>query len=390
MHHFRLDPTEKLDYNVKETGKLVSKRFGKRMSSVLAKRKSFSSSSSSSILLQGKEQKKKVKRTIVAWPLTLDGTAAFKNDYFEYIPNVLSKEETKSLMEELEANHTFTRDKVNVFGPKDIPRTQVLLSTKAGVRYRYAGSNLISEAWSDRLQSLCDRFSQQFGVPFNSALVNCYENGKEKVGRHADDEKDMEHDVIVTISLGATRLFRITGKASATDKKLQIHLQNGSIHIQHRGAQKDYKHEVAEQKSITGKRISITLRQLRTPPQNVASSLSSSSLQKRDAKEDDEEEEEEPDGDFYFEIEDPEFQSVKKIAKKWQKDYKIGDISGLKCDDGEALARRFEIYVETFHPLVAKSVKKDSTIYESVLMFLEDDDDEEEEEEEKEDKKEEE
>lgn len=179
----------------------------------------------------------------------------------------------------------------------------------------------------------------------------------------------MEHDVIVTVSLGATRLLRITGKKDPMDKRIQISLRSGSVFVQKKGAQKALKHEIPKEATVKEERISITFRQLRLPPQPQSTQQrASSTAEKGDDGEGDEGEEEE----FYFDYEADEFVAVCAIGRQWSKENKITSISN--SSEGEMLADRFRVYVETIHAEVARSVKKDGTIYEAVLMYLNDQD----------------
>lgn len=215
---------------------------------------------------QQQQQQHQQKRAKTAWPVDLDGLVEYEDRYFHYVPQILTRNESRDLYTDLLQRYEFRRDQIVVGGRTcSIQRTQALLAKQGGVRYRYAGSDFFSEAWSDEMDALCNRLSQQFGAPLNSALVNHYAHGKECVGRHSDDEGDMEHDVIVTVSLGVARLIRLTGKDKASDKRLQCTLREGSVFVQKTGAQRVLKHEIPKQAKIVGGRISITFRQLRMP-----------------------------------------------------------------------------------------------------------------------------
>lgn len=82
-------------------------------------------------------------------------------------------------------------------------------------------------------------------------------------------------------------------------------------------------------------------------------------------------EEEEPE-EFYFGYEDKEFVSVCDLAREWCKLHKVGHISN--STEGDIVTSRFSDYVEKEHEEVARLVKKDGTIYEAVLMYLNDND----------------
>lgn len=204
----------------------------------------------------------------------LAGWRPYDSKYFRYDPDVLEHGEALELMRHILNSHRFTQDYITVgFGDSAkrarIRRTQALLSSTAGVRYRYSGSDFTSQAWTERLQRVCDQLSAKYGVPLNSALVNHYRSGDDCVGRHADNEDDMAHDVIVTLSLGTARTLRVTHKDNPMDKRIQCALQNGSVFVQKRGMQKRLKHEIPPEKRVKRDRVSVTFRQLRVTPQPV-------------------------------------------------------------------------------------------------------------------------
>ena len=70
--------------------------------------------------------------------------------------------------------------------------------------------------------------------------------------------------------------------------------------------------------------------------------------------------------DFYFEVDDLEFQTVLKLAETWTAQRGIDWISNGTM--GDRLAAEFMHYVRTEHPDIAATVERDGTIYEGALM----------------------
>lgn len=107
---------------------------------------------------------------------------------------------------------------------------------------------------------------------FNQILVNWYENGTNYIGAHSDDETQLhKHSPIVTISLGATRTFRIRPKRRGIlpkeDEWLRkdFEIRNGSILVMGGNAQSQFTHEIVkiDKGMNVGKRISVTFRQFK-------------------------------------------------------------------------------------------------------------------------------
>ena len=97
---------------------------------------------------------------------------------------------------------------------------------------------------------------------FTHCLANLYRDGKDSMGLHADDEKELgRNPVIASVSLGATRKFRLK---HIFDKslKLDIDLEPGSLLIMKGTTQHFWKHELPKTSLITGSRINLTYRKI--------------------------------------------------------------------------------------------------------------------------------
>jgi alkylated DNA repair dioxygenase AlkB len=96
---------------------------------------------------------------------------------------------------------------------------------------------------------------------FNIALINFYGHGGHYIGRHSDNESEIvENSPIVSITLGATRTFRIRDKTSLEIVK-DINLTDGAYLIMGGEMQKHYLHEIPKV-AKAGRRINITFRQM--------------------------------------------------------------------------------------------------------------------------------
>jgi alkylated DNA repair dioxygenase AlkB len=104
---------------------------------------------------------------------------------------------------------------------------------------------------------------------FNQVLVNWYQNGAHFISSHADDERQMvPGSPIVSISLGATRQFRLRwGNNSPQKGKIfrDFSVNHGSFLTMGGDFQKEFKHEIVKVNGYkglqVGRRINITFRQ---------------------------------------------------------------------------------------------------------------------------------
>jgi alkylated DNA repair dioxygenase AlkB len=94
---------------------------------------------------------------------------------------------------------------------------------------------------------------------YNAVLCNLYRDGNDSVGLHADAEPEMG-PVIASLSLGATRLFRLKAKDGTV--VFSERLPSGSLLIMAGQTQKNFKHEVPKEPRITQPRINLTFRHI--------------------------------------------------------------------------------------------------------------------------------
>lgn len=98
------------------------------------------------------------------------------------------------------------------------------------------------------------------GERFNAALVNLYVNGSHSVGWHADDEPGVG-SVIASVSLGATRTFRLRRNADTSDQ-IAVELVDGSLLVMAGDTQREWKHSLPKRKNVREPRINVTFRQM--------------------------------------------------------------------------------------------------------------------------------
>lgn len=122
-------------------------------------------------------------------------------------------------------------------------------------RYRFSGDpvpEVLSEAAAQATQAL--------GVPFNSAGLNLYRDGRDSVAPHNDHLYEIVAGYpIALISLGATRLMTIRSKARPR-RILDLDLELGSLLLMSYDTQRFYDHGIPKTRKPVGPRISIALR----------------------------------------------------------------------------------------------------------------------------------
>lgn len=128
----------------------------------------------------------------------------------------------------------------------------------SGVTYRYSGTVNVALPWTPTLLEIKHRIEAVEGQ-YNYCLLNRYRSGQDSMGMHADDEPEMG-SVIGSLSLGATRTFRI--KHNKTKETKSFSVGHGTLIIMAGTMQQYWKHEIPKTKVPVGERINLTYRQI--------------------------------------------------------------------------------------------------------------------------------
>lgn len=149
----------------------------------------------------------------------------------------------------------FETQKISICGRKcEMKRLQQVY----GQDYKFSGKLHKSKPIPVIFNCIIDYFNNLYSRNYNMVLVNWYRDGKDNIGFHADNEKQIKPGTeIITISLGVERDFVIKNFKT---KKI-INLKNNSFLTMGGKCQKELKHSVPARKKITKERISITLRE---------------------------------------------------------------------------------------------------------------------------------
>jgi alkylated DNA repair dioxygenase AlkB len=127
-----------------------------------------------------------------------------------------------------------------------------------GVTYLYSGTVNRAVPWTPTLLEIKRRIEAVRGR-YNYCLLNRYRSGADSVGLHADDEPGMG-EVIGSLSLGATRLFRI--RHNTSKERRTFRLGHGTLVIMAGTMQRFWKHGVPKTRQRIGERINLTFRQI--------------------------------------------------------------------------------------------------------------------------------
>ncbi len=101
----------------------------------------------------------------------------------------------------------------------------------------------------------------------NNCLMNWYESGNHYIGLHSDNEPELyPHSPILTLSLGATRTFRLAPKSNMRNRQqhcLDVEVAHGDLLIMGGTTQTTHLHSVTKTLRCPNPRISVTMRCMR-------------------------------------------------------------------------------------------------------------------------------
>jgi alkylated DNA repair dioxygenase AlkB len=127
--------------------------------------------------------------------------------------------------------------------------------------YKYGSvtQNLVSMPFETALE-LLKTVNLHFNTKCNSVLANHYQSGLNYIPWHSDDEASLgDSPTIVSLSLGGPRRFLL--KEKATDKTIEVLLENGSAIVMEGKTQERWLHCIP--RDIPSKsRINLTVRQI--------------------------------------------------------------------------------------------------------------------------------
>lgn len=184
-------------------------------------------------------------------------------DYY-LVENFLPKPKASRLLDIFEHEFDWQQQEIFLYGRKVMQPRLTCWFADPGVEYAYSGLTLSARPWHPELQKLKESLQNKIGHSFNSVLANAYRNGKDSMGWHADDEKELgSQTVIASISLGASRKFKLQSRDG--NEKRDFQLESGSLFVMQHHCQTRYRHAVPKTAKKVGLRINLTFRLIKNP-----------------------------------------------------------------------------------------------------------------------------
>ena len=172
-------------------------------------------------------------------------------------------EESTVLCQSLIDNIQWRQDKIRIFGKWiDQPRLTAFYGDHEKT-YSYSGILMKPELWNADLLLIKEKIEKYSGIKFTSVLLNYYRDGKDSMGWHSDDEKELgKNPVIGSVSFGESRKFQIRHKYRKDISKTEILLKNTSFLLMKGTTQHFWQHQIPKTSPKTGFRINLTFRKI--------------------------------------------------------------------------------------------------------------------------------
>ncbi|MCD9027320.1 alpha-ketoglutarate-dependent dioxygenase AlkB [Luteimonas sp. BDR2-5] len=188
--------------------------------------------------------------------LTLPGAS------LAWCPGWLDPDASRALFVALMAQVPWQQHHVRLFGRcVAAPRLSCWIGDP-DASYAYSGTRFAPHPWPDALRAVRDAVGEAAGVRFNSVLANLYRDGRDGMGWHSDDERELgPGPVIASLSLGATRRFSFKHR-TRPGVGLTLPLPAGSLLLMRGATQQHYRHALPKTARPVGPRINLTFRRI--------------------------------------------------------------------------------------------------------------------------------
>jgi alkylated DNA repair dioxygenase AlkB len=170
--------------------------------------------------------------------------------------------ESSRLFAGLRRGIDWATEEIFMFGrPRLVPRL-VAWHGAPGAVYTYSGALHEPRPWTTELKIVRERVEQLCGASFNSVLLNLYRDGRDGMGWHADDERELgRNPVIASVSFGAPRRFRLRHRGNSGEP-VTVPLTDGSLLLMAGATQHHWLHAVPKTAAAVGERINLTFRRV--------------------------------------------------------------------------------------------------------------------------------
>ncbi|MEJ2902968.1 alpha-ketoglutarate-dependent dioxygenase AlkB family protein [Pedobacter panaciterrae] len=189
--------------------------------------------------------------------LTIPGEAFFHPGFF-------MEDDSYMYLDKLTEETEWKQEPIKIFGKTVLQPRFTAFYGDEDVSYTYSGITMNALPWTSTLQRIKENIETAFDTKFNACLLNHYRDGKDYMGWHRDNERNLgKFPVIASVSFGASRIFQFR---NYKDKLpiVSIELTHGSLLIMKGETQHYWEHRLPKTVIETQPRINLTFRTIKT------------------------------------------------------------------------------------------------------------------------------
>lgn len=183
------------------------------------------------------------------------------NSQILYYPNFWSLNEANFLFQDLENKIKWQQDYITLFGKTHLQPRLMAWYGDRGKIYTYSGITMYPHDWIKSLSIIKEKIEPVAQVKFNSVLLNLYRDGKDSMGWHSDNEKELgKQPIIASVSFGGERRFLLKSRDKKDNSIGEIRLSHGSLLIMGGETQEYWLHQIPKTTKPVAPRINLTFR----------------------------------------------------------------------------------------------------------------------------------
>jgi len=177
-----------------------------------------------------------------------------------YYPHFFDKKEADEILLQLTTDIPWQQDDIRVFGKTHPQPRLTALFGNEGKSYSYSNIKMQPHPWNPLLKRIKSKVESVTNSNFTSVLLNLYRDGKDSNGWHADNEKELGlNPIISSVSFGSARVFQLKHN-TISNAKLNIVLEHGSLLLMKGTTQHFWKHQIPKTSKKIDSRINLTFR----------------------------------------------------------------------------------------------------------------------------------
>jgi alkylated DNA repair dioxygenase AlkB len=131
----------------------------------------------------------------------MENLLPFKGEAY-FFPNFFSHEVSGNYFKTLLETIQWKQEPIKIFGKEVMQPRLTAWYGERTAKYSYSGISLIPIPWTETLKEIKEKIETVARVKFTGALLNLYRDGKDSMGWHRDNEKELGvNPVIGSVSL---------------------------------------------------------------------------------------------------------------------------------------------------------------------------------------------